>query len=94
MVREALELGYYISFAGPITFKNAKNSIDIVKMVPMDRILIETDSPYLTPEPNRGKRNDSRNVKFVAQKISELKEIPLEEVAKNTYDNAMRIFEI
>ena len=94
MVRQALELGYYISFAGPITFKNAKNSIDIVKMVPMDRILIETDSPYLTPEPNRGKRNDSRNVKYVAQRIAELKEISIEEVAKITYENAMRIFNL
>ena len=94
MVRQALELGYYISFAGPITFKNAKNSIDVVKMVPMDRILIETDSPYLTPEPNRGKRNDSRNVKYVAQRIADLKEITVEEVAKITYENAMRIFEI
>ena len=94
MVRQALELGYYISFAGPITFKNAKNSIDVVKMVPMDRILIETDSPYLAPEPNRGKRNDCRNVKYVAQRIADLKEITLDEVAKITYDNAMRIFEI
>ena len=94
MVRQALELGYYISFAGPITFKNAKNSIDVVKMVPMDRILIETDSPYLTPEPNRGKRNDSRNVKYVAQRIADLKEITVEEVAKITYENAMKIFEI
>ena len=94
MVRQALELGYYISFAGPITFKNAKNSIDVVKMVPMDRILIETDSPYLTPEPNRGKRNDSRNVKYVAQRIADLKETTIDEVAKITYENAKRIFEI
>ena len=57
-----------------------------------DRILIETDSPYLAPEPNRGKRNDSRNVKYVAQRIAELKEISIEEVAKITYENAMRIF--
>ena len=94
MIRQALELGYYISFAGPITFKNAKNAADCVKMVPIDRILIETDSPYLSPEPNRGKRNDSRNVKYVAQKIAELKEMSLEEVAKKTYENAMRIFGI
>ena len=94
MVRQALELGYYISFAGAITFKNAKNYIDVVKMVPMHRILIETDSPYLTPEPNRGKRNDSRNVKYVAQKIAEIKETTLEEVAKITYENATRIFNI
>ena len=94
MIRQALELGYYISFAGPITFKNAKNAEDCVQMVPMDRILIETDSPYLSPEPNRGKRNDSRNVKHVAQKIADIKGLSLEEVAKITYENAMRIFEI
>ena len=94
LVRQALELGYDISFAGPITFKNSKNAEEIVKMVPLDKILIETDSPYLSPEPNRGKRNDCRNVKFVAQKIADIKELPLEEVAKITYENAMRIFEI
>ena len=94
MIRKALELGYYISFAGPITFKNAKSADECVKMVPMDRILIETDSPYLSPEPNRGKRNDSRNVKYVAQKIAEIKQLTLEEVARITYENAMRIFEI
>ena len=94
MVRQALELGYYISFAGPITFKNSRNAPDVIKMVPIDRILIETDSPYLTPEPNRGKRNDCRNVKDVAQKIAELKNVPIEEIAKITYDNAKRIFEI
>ena len=94
MVRQALELGYYISFAGPITFKNSKNAPDVIKMVPLDRILIETDSPYLTPEPNRGKRNDCRNVKYVAQKIAELKNVPIEEIAKITYDNAKRNFEI
>ena len=94
MIRQALELGYYISFAGPVTFKNSKNASDIVKMVPLDRILIETDSPYLAPEPNRGKRNDCRNVKYVAQKIADVKGYSLEEVAKKTYENAMRIFNI
>lgn len=94
MIRQALELGFYISFAGPITFKNAKNAEDCVKIVPMNRILIETDSPYLAPEPNRGKRNDCRNVKYVAQRIANIKELPLEEVAKITYENAMKIFEI
>ena len=94
LVRQALELGYYISFAGPITFKNSKNAPEIIKMVPIDRILIETDSPYLSPEPNRGKRNDCRNVKYVAQKIAEVKEITLEEIAQKTYKNAMKIFNI
>ena len=94
MIRQALQLGFYISFAGPITFKNSKNAEEVVKMVPMDKILIETDSPYLSPEPNRGKRNDSRNVKFVAQKIADFKNITIEEVAKITYENAMKVFEI
>lgn len=94
LVREGLKLGFYISFAGPITFKNSKNADEVIKMVPLDRILIETDSPYLSPEPLRGKRNDSRNVKYMAQKIASVKGISLEEVAKATYDNAKRIFEI
>ena len=63
-------------------------------MVPLDRILIETDSPYLSPEPNRGKRNDSKNVKFIAQKIANFKEMPIDEIAKITYENALRIFTI
>ena len=93
-MRQALELGYYISFAGPITFKNSKNAPEIIKMVPMDRILIETDSPYLSPEPNRGKRNDCRNVRYVAQKIADVKGLTIEEVAQKTYENAIRIFKI
>ena len=94
LVKEALKLGYYISVAGPITFKNSKNADEIIKMVPLEKILIETDSPYLSPEPNRGKRNDSRNVKFIAQKIAQVKEIELEEIAKITYENANKIFKI
>lgn len=94
LVREGLKLGFYISFAGPITFKNSKNADEIIKMVPVDKILIETDCPYLSPEPLRGKRNDSRNVKYMAQKIADVKEISLEEVAKATYNNAKKIFEI
>lgn len=92
LVREGLKLGFYISFAGPTTFKNSKNAHEIIKMVPLDKMLIETDSPYLSPEPFRGKRNDSRNVKYIAQKIAEVKQIPLEEVAKATYNNAEKIF--
>ena len=94
LVRQALELGFYISFAGPITFKNSKNVPDVVKMVPLEKILIETDSPYLSPEPNRGKRNDSRNVKYVAEKIAEIRDASIEEIAKITYENAIRIFNI
>ena len=93
-IKEALKLGYFISFAGPVTFKNAKNAKEVIQMVPMERLLIETDSPYLSPEPLRGKRNDCRNVKYIAQKIANVKNISLEEVAKITYQNAERIFEI
>ncbi len=94
LVKEALKLGYYISFAGPITFKNSKNATEIIDMVPLDRILIETDSPYLSPEPNRGKRNDSRNVKYMAQKVADVKKMALEDIAKITYENANRIFKL
>ena len=94
LVREGLKLGFYISFAGPITFKNSKNAEEIIKMVPLDKILIETDSPYLSPEPLRGRRNDSRNVKYMAQKIADIKGLSLEQVAEATYNNAKRIFRI
>ncbi len=92
LVKDALKLGFYISFAGPITFRNSKNANEIIEMVPLDRILIETDSPYLSPEPNRGKRNDSRNVKYVAQKIAEVKQMDFGKIAKITYENACKIF--
>ena len=94
LVKEALKLGFYISFAGPVTFKNSKNANEIIEMVPNDKMLIETDSPYLAPEPVRGTRNDSRNVKHIAQKIADVKGISLEEIAKLTYNNAKKIFAI
>ena len=94
LIKEALKLGFYISIAGPITFKNSKNAEEIANLVPIDRMLIETDSPYLSPEPNRGRRNDCRNVKYVAQKIADVKELTIEEVAQKTYENAIRIFNI
>ena len=93
LIEEGLKLGFYISLAGPITFKNSKNAAEIVSLVPNDKILIETDSPYLAPEPVRGTRNDSRNVKYVAQKIAELKGLPVEEIAQITYQNAKNIFQ-
>ena len=92
LVKEALKLGFYISFAGPVTFKNSKNADEIINLVPNDKMLIETDSPYLSPEPLRGRRNDPRNVKLTAQKIADVKGLSLEEVANITYENAMRIF--
>lgn len=94
LVKEALKLGYYISFAGPITFMNSKTAEEIVNMVPLEKMLIETDSPYLSPEPLRGKRNDCRNVKLVAQKIADFRGMDLEEVAKITYKNAETAYRI
>ena len=94
LVKEALKLGFYISMAGPVTFKNSKNANEIIEMCPMNKILIETDSPYLAPEPVRGTRNDSRNLKYIAQKIASVKGMAVEEVAKATYENTMKCFNI
>ena len=92
LVKEALRLGFYISFGGTCTFKNAKNAEEIVKMVPDDKFLIETDSPYLAPEPVRGTRNDSRNLKYIVKKIAEFKQESEEAIAKECYENATRLF--
>lgn len=94
LIKEALKLEFYISFAGPVTFKNSKNADEVIRLVPNEKMLIETDSPYLSPEPNRGKRNDSSNVRYIAEKIAKVKGYTIEEVAKITYDNACRSFEI
>ncbi len=94
LIKEALKLGFYISFAGPITFKSSKNADEMINLVPNDRILIETDSPYLAPEPVRGTRNIPSNVKFVAKKIAEVKGISLEKIGEITSENAKRIFKI
>lgn len=92
LIKEGLKLGFYISFAGPITFKNSKNADEMINLVPNDRILIETDSPYLAPEPVRGTRNTPANVKFVAQKIADVKGLSLEEIERITVENTERIF--
>ena len=94
LVKEGIKLGFYISLSGVITFKNTKNAEDIINMIPEDRLLIETDSPYLAPEPLRGKRNNSKNVKYVAEKIASVKNKTVEEIAEITSDNAKRIFGI
>lgn len=94
LVKEALKLGYYISMAGPITFKNSKNANEIIEMVPIEKILIETDSPYLAPEPVRGTTNNSINLKYIVKKIASVKEMTEEEIARITYENAERIFRI
>lgn len=93
LIKEALKLGFNISFAGPVTFKNSKNVKECLDLIPLNRLQIETDAPYLSPEPFRGTRNNSINMKLTAQKIADLKEISLEELAKVTYENTLRIFE-
>ena len=92
LVKHGLENDLYIAFGGTVTFKNAKNAKEIVNMVPKNRLLIETDCPYLAPEPFRGTRNDSSNLKFVVEKIAEFIDSTPDEIAKITYENAQRIF--
>lgn len=90
--RKILDLGFYISIAGIITFKNAEELRSIVKFIPLDRLLLETDSPYLAPVPKRGKTNEPSYVKYVAQAISELKGVTLEECADRTTKNFFSLF--
>ena len=94
LAKEFIKLGYYISIGGPVTFKNAKEPLEVAKNIPLDRLLIETDSPYLTPVPNRGKRNEPSNVVYTAKKIMEIREIDeetfLDQINKN-YDSLFNI---
>jgi TatD DNase family protein len=94
VARECLDMNFYISLGGPVTFKNAKKPKEVAKELPLDRLLIETDCPYLAPHPYRGKRNEPSFVSLVAKEIAELKEITYEEVVQKTYDNARQIFNI
>lgn len=89
-----LDLGFFISFAGPVTFKNAARVREVAARVPLDRLLPETDGPYLTPEPFRGKRNEPRHVTRVAQRLAELKGVSTEEACAVFLDNAHRLFGI
>ena len=92
LVKQGLNAGLYIGFGGTCTFKSSKNAKTIIEMVPDDKILIETDSPYLAPEPVRGTRNDSSNLKYIVEKIAEFKGTSPEKIAKITYENAERLF--
>ena len=94
MGRQLIDMGWYLSFTGAITFKNARKAIETIEICPMDRIMIETDSPYLTPVPHRGKRNDSRELCYVVDKIAEVKGLSAEEVAAVTMENGKRFFGI
>jgi len=94
LVKEVLGLDFYISFAGPITYKNTKNAAEIIGIVPIEKIVLETDCPYLSPEPKRGTRNDSRNIEIIAKKVAEIKKMKIEDIAKITYENTKRLFNI
>jgi len=91
---ELVKMGFYLGFDGPITFKNNKKTPEVCLNTPIDRIVIETDSPYLTPAPNRGQRNEPEFVPFVAEKIVEIKGLTIEEIMNITYDNGNRLYEI
>ena len=92
MADEYLKMGYYIGVGGVVTFKNAKKLKEVVKMLPLDRILLETDCPYLAPEPNRGRRNSSLNLPYVAAAIGELKGADADEVIRVTNENAKKMY--
>lgn len=94
MAEILLKLGFYLSFAGPVTYKNARTTVEVAKRAPIDRILVETDSPYLTPEPRRGKRNEPTYVREIVKKIAEIRSLSFEEVAEKTRDNAERVFRL
>ncbi len=92
--RELLKRGWYLGFTGVITFKNARKAVEVVENAPLHRLLIETDCPYMAPEPHRGRRNDPSYVPLMAAKIAEIKGVSVEEAARVTTENAMRLFRI
>ena len=94
MARELVKLGYYISFTGVITFKNARKALEVIEEVPIERLMVETDAPYMAPEPYRGRRNSSLYVHRMAEKIAEVKGMDADEVARITMENGKRLFGI
>jgi TatD DNase family protein len=94
MAQKAINLGFYISISGPVTYRNAGQLPDIVRALPLNRLLVETDCPFLAPEPHRGKRNEPAFARLVAERIAELKGITFEELAQATTANARRLFEL
>ncbi len=92
MARECIEMGFYISIPGNITYKNANRFREMVKNIPLDSLLVETDAPFLTPEPFRGKRNEPSYVRYTAQKVAEIKKVSFEKVAEITMNNALRAY--
>jgi TatD DNase family protein len=92
MAEQAIELGFYISISGPVTYRNADRLADVVRHAPLDRLLVETDCPFLTPHPYRGRRNEPAYVRLVAERIASLREMAFEDLAEATTANAERLF--
>ena len=92
--REFLDMGFMLGIGGVLTFKNGKKLKEVVEYAPLDQLVLETDCPYLSPEPFRGKRNHSGNIKYVAEKLAEIKNISVEEVIRSTRENAFRVYKI
>ncbi len=94
MAKELLKRGWMISFTGVVTYKNARKTVEAAEVIPLDRLMIETDAPYMSPVPKRGTRNDSRNLIYIAEKLAEIKGISTEELIRITEENAKRFFDI
>ena len=94
MARELVKRGWYIGFTGVLTFKNARKAVEVAKAIPLDRIVLETDCPYMSPEPFRGKRNDPGKLYRMAEKLAEIRELPLEQIQAITVENGKRLYRI
>ena len=92
MAKRFIDIGFLISLAGPLTFKNAKENLEVAKALPLNKLLIETDSPFLTPHPYRGKNNESAYVRFVGEKLAELKALDIFTVQSQLFDNYHNVF--
>ena len=94
MARELLDLGWYLGFDGPVTYKNARRAPEVAAVTPLNRMLIETDSPYMAPEPVRGTRCDSSLIRYVGEYIAQVKGVSAEEVFRQTAENARRVYQL
>ena len=94
MALEFIKIGFSIGIGGVSTFKNAKNIVDVIKYIPLEYIILETDSPYLTPEPYRGKKNEPMYISIIAKRVADIKDLDIKEIERTTTDNARRLFDI